>query len=216
MSSKFLVAIALLLFCFSCSKSSNKIFLIADVKVDCDGIGSQKCLQIKAEGETNWNFLYDQIEGFDYEKGFFYKLKVEVTKIDNPTADQSSIHYRLIEVLDKSKAPLNLDQGSWLVTRLKDLDSFGRNPFIKIDLSQNEINGNTSCNRFSAKINVKNNKIEISELSSTEMMCRDMEVEEAFLHALNSISSYTLNEEKLQLLDENQQLLIECDYLKHE
>src|SRR5690606_38761556 len=112
-----------------------------------------------------------------YEEGFFYKIKVDVIEVENPPADGSSVHYKLIEILDKSKVPLNLDQGSWLVTRVKDRDSFGRNPFIKIDLSQNEINGNTSCNRFSAKINVTKNKVEISELSSTDMLCSNIDVE---------------------------------------
>ena len=216
MSSKFLVVFAIVLFSFSCSDSSNKIIYIADAPVDCVGVGPQKCLQIKEEGNTDWTYFYDSIEGFDYDAGFFYKLKVEVTKIENPPADGSTLHYKLLEVLGKSKVPLNLDQGSWLVTRVKERDSFGRNPFIKIDLSHNEINGNTSCNRFSAKIAVKNNKLEISELSSTEMLCKDMDVESAFLEALKSVSSYTLKEEKLQLLDENKKLLIECDYLEYE
>ena len=216
MSSKFLIAITIILFCFSCSNNTNKILYIADAKVKCDGSAPEKCMQIKEEDQTDWTYFYDQIEGFDHVEGFFYKLKVAVLKIENPPADGASLKYKLVEVLDKSKTPLNLDQGSWLVTRIKNRDSFGRNPFIKIDLSQNEINGNTSCNRFSAKITVNNNKIEISDLSSTEMSCRDSEVESAFLDALKRISSYTLHEEKLQLLDENDRLLIECDYLKHE
>ncbi|MGC1631684.1 MAG: DUF4377 domain-containing protein [Gelidibacter sp.] len=216
MTSKFLVAFAIVLFSFSCSNSSRKIIYIADAEVDCEGVTPQKCLQIKEEGTTEWTYFYDHIEGFDYEKGFFYKLKVAVTKIDNPPADGSSLHYKLIEVLAKSKVPLILDQGSWMVTRLKDRDRFGRNPIIKIDLSQSEINGNTSCNRFSAKIAIKNNKMVISHLSSTEMLCKDIDVEVAFLEALKSVYTYALNEEKLQLLDENKNVLIECDYLKHE
>ncbi len=216
MSSKFFVVFAIIMLSFSCSDSSKKIIFIADAKVDCEGVAPQKCLQIKEEDQTDWTYLYDQIEGFNYETGFFYKLKVEVTKNENPPADASSLHYKLIEVLAKSKAPLVLDEGSWLVARIKDRDSFGRNPIIKIDLSQNVINGNTSCNRFFAKIAIKNNKIEISDLSSTEMLCKDIDVEYAFLEALKSVSSYTLEEEKLQLLDENDKVLIECDYLKHE
>ncbi len=216
MSFKFLVVFAVVLFSFSCSNSSNKIIFVADAKVDCEGITSQECLQIKEQGDSHWKFLFDEIEGFTHEKGFFYKLKVEVTKIDNPSADGASLHYKLIEILDQSIAPLQLDEGSWLVTRVKEMDSFGRNPFIRIDLNQNEIKGNTSCNRFSAKIAISNNKVKISDLSSTEMACRDMEVQNAFLEALKNISSFTLKENKLQLLDENQQLLIECDYLKYE
>ncbi|MBO3096962.1 DUF4377 domain-containing protein [Gelidibacter pelagius] len=215
MSSKFLAIIPMVVLFFSCS-SNNKTILIANAKVDCTDVATQKCLQIKEVGESDWTYFYSDIEGFDYIEGFYYKIKVAVTEVENPPADGSSLKYKLIEVLEKSKAPLNLDQGSWLVTRVKDRDSFGRNPFIKIDLSQNEINGNTSCNRFSAKIIVTDNKVDISELSSTEMMCRDIKVETAFLDALASIRSYTLKDDKLQLLDENKELLIECNYLKSE
>lgn len=216
MSSKFLAIMSMVLLFFSCSTNTDKVILIASTKADCTGISPQKCLQIKEEGETNWTYFYSNIEGFDYVEGFYYRLKVSVSEIENPPAGGSSLKYRLIEVLEKSKAPLNLDQGSWLVTRVKDRDSFGRNPFIKIDLLQNEINGNTSCNRFSAKIKVTNNKVDISELSSTEMMCKDIDVETAFLDALASITSYSLKNDKLQLLDANKELLIECNYLKSE
>ena len=96
MSSKFLVVFAIVVFSFSCSNSSKKIVYIGDAKVDCEGEASQKCLQIKEEGQTDWTYFYDHIEGFDYEAGFFYKLKVKVTKIENPPADASSLHYRLI------------------------------------------------------------------------------------------------------------------------
>src|SRR5690606_35843950 len=121
------------------STNTAKIILVASTKANCTGVAPQKCLQIKEIGQTDWSFLYQAIEGFDYVEGFYYKLKVEVSEVENPEADASSLHYKLIEIIEKSKTPFNLDQGSWMVTRLKDKDSFGRNPMIKIDLSQQEI-----------------------------------------------------------------------------
>lgn len=215
MSSRFSAIISMVLLFLSCS-TNDKILLIASNKVDCTGVAPQKCLQIKEVGETDWTYFHNDIEGFDYVEGFYYRLKVAVMEVDNPLADGSSLKYKLIEILEQSKAPLNLDQGSWLVTRIKDRDSFGRNPFIKIDLSKNEINGNTSCNRFLAKIEVIDNSVDISELASTEMMCRDIDVENAFLEALANVNSYSLKNDKLQFLGDNQELLIECNYLKSE
>lgn len=216
MHSRVLVIILLILSTFSCSKNSKKIIFIANSEVDCVGVTPQKCLQIKEEGTTDWTIFNDSIAGFDYKKGFFYKLKVDVLEVDNPPADGSSLKYTLIEVLEQSEGPLTLDKGSWFVTYLKQMDSFGRNPFIKIDLSKNEINGNTSCNRFSGKITVIDNHITISDVASTEMMCRDIEVETIFLTALNNTSTYSLKEEKLQLRDDNNEVLMECKYLKSE
>lgn len=214
MGSKFLAIIGSVILFFSCSTNTDKIILVASTQANCTGVAPQKCLQIKEIGQTDWSFLYQAIEGFDYVEGFYYKLKVEVSEVENPEADASSLHYKLIEIIEKSKTPFNLDQGSWMVTRLKDKDSFGRNPMIKIDLSQQEINGNTSCNRFSAKIVVNANRVDISELSSTDMLCGNIDVETAFLEALASVASYTIKDDRLQLLDKNQELLIECNYLK--
>jgi len=214
MSLRILTIISLLLFCFSCSEDSKKVFYIADAKVDCTGVTPQKCLQIKEEGITEWTYFYSNIDGFDYEEGFFYKIKVRVTEVENPPADASSLKYTLIEILEKSKAPLTIDKGSWMVTRIKDMDNLSRNPFIQIDTSKEEISGNTGCNRFSGKIEVNNNKIAFTEVSSTKMMCKNIEIENAFLAALDNTKSYTLKGEKLQLLDEKQELLMECEYSK--
>lgn len=202
--------------CFSCSKSTQKTLLIANAKVDCTGVGPQQCLQVKEEGQTDWTFFYDPIEGFDYVEGFYYKIKVEVSEVADPPADGASLKYQLLEVVEKSTIPLNLDQGSWLVIQIKDQNHFGRNPFVKINLSKNEINGNTSCNRFSGNIDVTDNAVDISEISSTKMMCRDIDVEAAFLEALKEVSFYTLSNGKLQFLDENKELLMVCKYLKSE
>lgn len=214
MCSKFLAIVSVVLLFFSCSTTTDKIILIASSKADCIDVGSQKCLQFKEMNQTDWSYLYNAIEGFEYVEGLYYKIRVNITQVENPPADGSSLDYKLIEIIEKSKVPFNLDQGSWMVTRLKDMDNFGRNPMIKIDLSQNEINGNTSCNRFSAKIVVNDNSVDISELSSTKMMCRNIEVETVFMDALERISSYTIKNDKLQLLDENKELLIECNYLR--
>lgn len=207
----------LVLLCISCSTTTaHKILFVSNAKVDCEGVGPQKCFQIKDVDQTVWTLFYDQIESFQYEEGFFYKIKVEVSEVENPAADQSALKYKLIEVLEKSTIPLNLDSGSWLVTQIKDQTYFGRNPFIKIDLSKDEISGNTSCNRFSAKIGVKHHSVSISELSSTKMMCRDIDVEDAFLKALQEVASYTLMDGKLQLLGDNKDVLMTCKYLKSE
>lgn len=202
--------------CFSCAQDTQRILLIGNTKVDCIGLSSQKCLQVKEEGQTEWSLFYNPIDGFKYQEGLFYKIKVEISEVDNPAQDASSLQYKLIEVLQESKIPLNLDQGAWLVTQIADQQQFSRNPFIRIDLARNEINGNTSCNRFSGTIEVIGEDVQIKKLSSTEMMCQDFDVEVAFLKALNEVSSYTLTDGKLQFFDENKELLMTCKYLKSE
>lgn len=219
MNLRFLISAVLLLLLLiaSCSNSNHKIIYIADTKVDCEGVAPQKCLQIKTdENASDWSYFYDDIEGFDYEDGYFYKLKVEIINVKDAPADSSSKYYKLIEVLEQSWAPMSLDKSSWFVTHLKDIDNFSRNPFIKIDPAENTISGNTSCNRFSAKIQLTENRVEISEVSTSDLSCKDAHVEYAFLEALPHIAFYSLTNDKLLFLDKNRTLLMECNYLKHE
>ena len=49
------------------------------------------------------HMYFSQIEGFNYEKGFEYLIKVKKTKIDNPPMDGYSISYSLIEVISKTE-----------------------------------------------------------------------------------------------------------------
>lgn len=54
-------------------------------------------------GGEEWSFFYDEIEGFDYELGYVYDLKVRKVEIENPPMDGSSIKYILVNVRSKEK-----------------------------------------------------------------------------------------------------------------
>ncbi len=56
-------------------------------------------------GEEDWTFLYDEIEGFEYELGFIYDIKVRKVEIENPPMDASSIKYILVNVRSKERVP---------------------------------------------------------------------------------------------------------------
>lgn len=87
----------------SCS-TSHKTIYIAPEKRPCTGVGKMDCMLIKTDkGQENWQFFYNQIEGFDYEEGYEYELLIKETKIDNPPADASSIKYTLVKVVMKRK-----------------------------------------------------------------------------------------------------------------
>lgn len=52
-------------------------------------------------GEEDWEYFYDEIEGFNYESGYVYDLKVRKELIENPPEDASSIRYILEKVVSK-------------------------------------------------------------------------------------------------------------------
>ena len=54
-------------------------------------------------GGDEWSFFYDEIEGFDYELGYIYDLKVRKMVVENPPMDGSSIKYILVNVRSKEK-----------------------------------------------------------------------------------------------------------------
>lgn len=79
--------------------------VINHYKVPCVGISSQLCYLFKEGNQSEWEFLYEGIEGFQFEWGKVYELEVEKTKRKNPMADQSAVEYRLIKIISSKNAP---------------------------------------------------------------------------------------------------------------
>lgn len=92
-----------------CTTSANaftnteKTLIIGPETADCTGVMPMKCLQIKENTNGTWTNLYTNIEGFTYEPGYEYILKVKEEKIKHPPADGSSIQYILIREISKIK-----------------------------------------------------------------------------------------------------------------
>jgi heat shock protein HslJ len=81
-------------------KPVEKVIWIGPEKKDCvAGVMKTQCLQYKTSSQGQWFNFYGQIEGFDWEAGKAYRLKVREEKIANPPADASSIKTSLVEVL---------------------------------------------------------------------------------------------------------------------
>ncbi|SDR65241.1 DUF4377 domain-containing protein [Christiangramia echinicola] len=71
-------------------------------------VGEGQCLVYLVQeggeiGANNWNFFYDEIEGFDYELGYIYTIKARKINIENPPADGSSLKYVLVSVSTKER-----------------------------------------------------------------------------------------------------------------
>jgi hypothetical protein len=57
------------------------------------------------EEETGEAYLLSvsQIEGFDFEEGYAYRIKVSIAPIPHPPADGHSLSYTLIKIISKIK-----------------------------------------------------------------------------------------------------------------
>ncbi|AHM59066.1 hypothetical protein D770_03995 [Flammeovirgaceae bacterium 311] len=52
-------------------------------------------------GTDRWNLFYDQIEGFEYQDGYRYDLKVKIEETEEPHKDSFNKKYTLVKVLAK-------------------------------------------------------------------------------------------------------------------
>jgi hypothetical protein len=85
-------------------KETVLTFEVAPARVECMGMTPQECLQIRESPDKPWTLFYDEIEGFNFEPGFEYRIRVARRTIANPPADGSSFAYRLLTVLRKVPA----------------------------------------------------------------------------------------------------------------
>jgi heat shock protein HslJ len=83
-------------------QSVEQTLYVGAEQADCIGVAPQKCLLVKEDPNGEYLFFYDTIAGFEWEAGFEYVLRVQVTEINNPPADGSMLQYELIEVVSKT------------------------------------------------------------------------------------------------------------------
>ena len=97
-----LTTLPLLLACDQSGEKVNLLVTVGSELEDCDGPASMKCLVVNGE------LFYDTIEGFDYEEGYYYRLRIERESLypnEAPPSGESRYRYRLIEVMSKEQPP---------------------------------------------------------------------------------------------------------------
>ena len=101
------------------SVSGTKTIWVSGYKTECDaGAGKGECLLVTTDAdlaEAKWQNFYTNIEGFNFEPGLMQKLEVKIversgTKI---AADQSSLKYTFVKVLEKKEDRRWDLQGDW-------------------------------------------------------------------------------------------------------
>jgi heat shock protein HslJ len=62
------------------TQTINKTVYISPETVDCIGLVPQQCLQMKEKIEDQWTLFYQSIEGFNYEPGYLYQMRIAQKK----------------------------------------------------------------------------------------------------------------------------------------
>ena len=102
MQSRLSFTVALLLLVLGCAGPSGPdqravTMDVASELVDCHGFVAQKCMRVSIGPGGPWVLFYDQIEGFEFEPGFDYTLRVERRRVQ-PRPDSSAFTWRLLQV----------------------------------------------------------------------------------------------------------------------
>lgn len=85
-------------------KSSQEILYIAPQKQDCIGLIPMECFLVKKTiDQPEWEYFYENIQGFNFEEGYAYKIKVKVKDLKSVPADASSKEYILLKLIEKKK-----------------------------------------------------------------------------------------------------------------
>ncbi len=80
----------------------GELLEVAPYRTACIGVGPMSCLQVRRDDEENYSLFYSKIEGFEFESGYQYTLRVKVTPVEDAPADASSERYTLLEVVEKA------------------------------------------------------------------------------------------------------------------
>ena len=199
--------------------NNESILWVNSFTVQCEGVAPMTCLQVQesdAPEQGKWRNFYSSIEGFTYEAGYLYKLRIRKEMLEDVPADASSIRYVLVEVLEKTRDPKININDIWAVTHIRGepVDAHQqrqKDPLIEISLSAMRVMGNDGCNNFTGQIEeFDDGVIEFGPIATTRMMCPGMTVPDRFNAAMQLVTNYRLEPGRLVLLDTDGVELIAC------
>ena len=181
--------------------------------VDCVGVGPMKCMLVKENPEDEYQFFYSQIEGFTFEPGYTYELRVRIEPVANAPADASSLKYTLIEMVSKEPAeegavePAVLEGPTWQLTAVSDGSGVLTDVPAGVEATAlfeaGQVGGSGGCNRYGASYTLAGESLTIMPGPMTMMACPEpqMSVEQQFMAALAATASYQISGDQLALLD---------------
>ena len=89
----------------ACGRESTRemILVVGPQQVDCKYEPPEKCYQVKYSTNADWVDFPDAIQGFEWEAGYEYELRVEVTESRPKNSDFIFRSFKLIEVIRKTQ-----------------------------------------------------------------------------------------------------------------
>ncbi|MEA3335254.1 MAG: META domain-containing protein [Chloroflexota bacterium] len=196
------------------SSGETIVLYVGPTLVDCVGASPQKCMLVKQNPEDDYQYFYDQIEGFDYEEGYEYQLLVNVQQVENPPADASSLKFTLVEMVEKTPVDAAVGTGEsagshegtlWVLQSYANVDgetvSVLPNTRVTAEFLEGQVAGDTGCNRYFGTYVLDGSNLTVELGGVTMRACPGliMTQEKDFLDALASSATYAVDGEQLEI-----------------
>ncbi len=116
---RILLAFCVIALLVACDKDNTKTDMVYEVILTVNSQTSeytpwgseqsQEGLLIKEPADQIWTVIpMGSIEGFDYQNGYEYSIRVLKTILANPAMDDSNVTYKLLEIIQQKQISLNL------------------------------------------------------------------------------------------------------------
>lgn len=200
------------------AEGNIKTIFVGSERVECVGVAPQECYLVRESQDEEYSFFYDEIEGFSFEPGFEYELRVEAIEVEDPPADASSIRWVLVEEVSRtavSDTPTATATTSNLENNIWVLNNLNGEPVsdvrVTLQLNAGQASGNGGCNSYSGSYTLDGTTLTFGDdIAMTMMACPDPagSVEAAYLALLPQVTSYQLDNGTLTLLSAEGEALL--------
>lgn len=197
----------------SVSAAREATFYVGPELGDCVGVAPMKCMLVRENLNNEYQFFYSEIEGFTFEPGYTYELRVRIEPVANAPADASSLKYTLVEMVSKELAEegamesATLEGPTWQLTAVSDGSGVLTDAPAGVEATalfeEGRVGGSSGCNRYSAGYTLDGASLTIMPGPMTMMACPEpqMTVEQQFMAALAATASHQIDGDQLALLN---------------
>jgi heat shock protein HslJ len=182
--------------------NANSIWVNSS-KSNCTGMAMGRYFYQTQEGtmkpEGNWDCIYEEIEGFEFEPGYIYNLKT------SRRLSEGMQKITLEEIISKERDPDYFRiHDIWAVTNVNGevIDINSTRPNMEINLSTMKVMGKGMCNQYFGEIIQYNpSYIKFGPIAGTKMMCPEIEQENLFISLLQETNSFKIKSITLYFYD---------------
>ena len=203
--------------CADCEGIKTQIVLNKDLSyiLETQYLGKDEKV-FQSKGTFKWNESGSKITLDNENKQMYQVDENQIFHLDkdgNRITGEFSNNY----ILEMEKTELTGKY--WKLVRLngKPVETTGREAFMRSDVEDNRVHGNSSCNIFNGKYELlEGNKIKFSPFAMTRMACIGNNIESEFMQIFEKTTNYSITSNELILQDEFETTLakFESDFFR--